>query len=313
MEKRPIYYSQMIFRWFLHIFPARNFHFVRGFPQWNHPFWADFQVHGRHRRGGRSRGHWRMSRHCRPGETECKEGPRGSRAEAGRTWRKLEVWVCLWNMWMWDHIGSYFDHIGKKYICTYMIIYVHMHVICICISHICKCGKLNNQSLLQIPPRRNCKIGSMDTDLLLRSSPFCSYRTGSNDTTNFIFILNSMATSLIHDTVFLNVFELFIYPAFQNTHMQMRIHIHIHIHIHLSIRSYIHTHNIYVWRHWKGKFQGANQPRMKHRRGDLLWIFEVDGEWLCGTAQKGRPLACGEQRLVRNWGTGSGRSSGEDL
>ena len=188
-----------------------------------------------------------------------------------------------------------------------------MHVICICISHICKCGKLNNQSLLQIPPRRNCKIGSMDTDLLLRSSPFCSYRTGSNDTTNFIFILNSMATSLIHDTVFLNVFELFIYPAFQNTHMQMRIHIHIHIHIHLSIRSYIHTHNIYVWRHWKGKFQGANQPRMKHRRGDLLWIFEVDGEWLCGTAQKGRPLACGEQRLVRNWGTGSGRSSGEDL
>lgn len=28
------------------------------------------------------------------------------------------------------------------------------------------------------------------------------------------------------------------------------------------------------------------------RRGDLLWIFEVDGEWLCGTAQKGgEPLA----------------------
>lgn len=28
------------------------------------------------------------------------------------------------------------------------------------------------------------------------------------------------------------------------------------------------------------------------RRGELLWIFEVDGEWLMGTAQKGgEPLA----------------------
>ena len=117
-----------------------------------------------------------------------------------------------------------------------------MHVICICISHICKCGKLKNQSLLQIPPRQNCKVGSMDTDLLL-SSPFCSYRTGSNDTTNFISFLNNMATSLIHDTVFLNVFELFIYPAFQNTHMQMRIHI--HIHIHLSVHIYIHITYMY--------------------------------------------------------------------
>ena len=39
---------------------------------------------------------------------------------------------------------------------------------------------------------------------------------------------------------------------------------------------------------------------MKHRRGDLLWIFEVDGEWLCGTAQKGvRGAETGEE--LRNW------------
>ena len=29
------------------------------------------------------------------------------------------------------------------------------------------------------------------------------------------------------------------------------------------------------------------QPLKTRRRGELLWIFEVDGEWLMGTAQKG--------------------------
>jgi hypothetical protein len=217
-----------------------------------------------------------------------------SRGEAGRTWRSDEVWVCLWNMWMWDQL---WDHIGKKYICTNIC--VHMHVICICISHICKCGKLKNQSLLQIPPRQNCKVGSMDTDLLL-SSPFCSYRTGSNDTTNFISFFKQHGN--ITDSWY-GVFECFWTIHISSISEYAYADAHPHPHPYPSIRSYIHTHNIYVWRHWKGKFQGANQPRMKHRRGDLLWIFEVDGEWLCGTAQKGRPLVRGAEtgEELRNW------------
>ena len=122
-----------------------------------------------------------------------------------------------------------------------------MHVICICISHICKCGKLNNQSLLQIPPRRNCKVGSMDTDLLL-SSPFCSYRTGSNDTTNFILIFKQ------HGNItnsWYGVFECFwtihISSISEYAYADADAHPHPHPSIHLSIRLYIHIHITYMY------------------------------------------------------------------
>lgn len=115
----------------------------------------------------------------------------------------------------------------------------------------------------------------------------------------FLF-LNNMATSLIHDTVFLNVFELFIYPAFQNTHMQMRIHI--HIHIHLSVHIYIHITYMYDA---TGKVNFREPTSLAWSTGAATSCGS--SRWMasgCAALRRKAGRLCGEQRLVRNWGTG---------